>query len=242
MITKPLVVITGASSGIGQATAKIFAENGYPLVVISRKIEKIPGAQTDHIIYVEASVGDIAVIEKAINDAEQQYGAVDCLINNAGVLHLGNIGTQPLAELQEMLDTNVMGTIICSSLIVNKMKENRQGTIINISSVAGRKSIINHAGYCATKGAVHLLTETIREEVAPYNVRCVTIAPGIVDTDLMAKGNNVQLKKDYVKWKQDNIQAPLTAEDVAQVIWMAYNQPKHVCLREIVLAPTEQIP
>ena len=121
------------------------------------------------------------------------------------------------------------------------MKSRKHGTIVNVSSVAGRKSFPSHAAYCATKFGVHALSETVREEVADHNVRVVVIAPGAVETELLSHTTSDAIKANYENWKTD-MGGVLCAEDIANAISYAYNQPEGVCIREIVIAATRQQP
>ena len=117
----------------------------------------------------------------------------------------------------------------------------RSGTVINVSSVAGRKTFPNHAAYCGTKFAVHAMTENIREEVSGSNVRFIVIAPGAVETELLSHTTSDDIKSGYEEWKQ-NIGGAIRAEDIAAAVVYAYGQPQNVCVREIVIAATRQAP
>ncbi len=238
-MSKPLIVITGASSGIGEATAKKFAEQGYPLLLLARRIDRLQALALPNTLCVKVDVTDLDAFKAAIAKAEAQFGPADCLINNAGVMLLGQIDVQDPAEWQQMLNVNVMGVLNGITTVLSGMKQRQQGTIINISSIAGRKTFPNHAAYCATKFAVHALTENVREETAAYDVRLITIAPGVVETELLGHTTADKIKADYTDWKQQMGQ-PLQANDIAETIWFAYHQPQRVCIREIVIGPTRQ--
>ena len=130
----------------------------------------------------KVDVSDSLAMQAAITEAEQEFGPSDCLINNAGVMLLGLMHEQDPKEWQMMLDVNVMGVMNGIHNVLPGIRERKNGTIINISSIAGRKTFPMHAAYCATKFAIHALSENLREEVAPDNVRVVTIAPDSVET------------------------------------------------------------
>jgi NADP-dependent 3-hydroxy acid dehydrogenase YdfG len=179
-MTKPLVVITGASSGIGEAIAVVFSKNGHPLLLLARRLERLEALNLPNTLCEKVDVTDLPSFTNAIKKAEDCYGPVDCLVNNAGVMLLGKPDEQDIQEWQKMFDVNVMGVINGIHVVLKDMVERLTGTIINISSVAGRKTFPNHSIYCGTKFAVHAITENIREEVAKSNVRMITIAPGIV--------------------------------------------------------------
>ena len=142
----------------------------------------------------------------------------------------------------QMLDVNVKGLLNGVHAVVAGMIERKHGTIINVSSVAGRKTFPNHVAYVGTKFAVHGLSENLREELAPHNVRVTTIAPGAVETELLSHTTDEAIKTGYQAWKQAMGGTVLSADDVASAIAYAYQQPQHVCIREIVLAATRQQP
>ena len=239
--THPLVVITGASSGIGAAIAKQFSEAGHPLLLLARRVEPMQALELPNSLAIGVDVTDTAAIKAAINQAEAQFGPVGCLINNAGVMLLGQIDTQDPNEWSRMLNINVMGVLNGIHAVLASMKARKTGTIINISSVAGRKTFPNHAAYCATKFAVHALTENIREEVAMNDVRLITIAPGAVETELLSHTTDDAIKAGYQDWKVQ-MGGVIAPENVASAALFAWQQPQNVCVREIVLAPTRQQP
>ncbi|MDH1471963.1 SDR family oxidoreductase [Shewanella sp. GD03713] len=240
-ITQPLVVITGASSGIGAAIAKQFSAAGHPLLLLARRVEPMQALELPNSLSIGVDVTDTTAIKAAINQAEAQFGPVGCLINNAGVMLLGQIDTQDPNEWSRMLNINVMGVLNGIHAVLAGMKARKTGTIINISSVAGRKTFPNHAAYCATKFAVHALTENIREEVAMDDVRLITIAPGAVETELLSHTTDDAIKAGYHDWKHQ-MGGVIAPENVAAAALFAWQQPQNVCVREIVLAPTRQQP
>ncbi|ASF16888.1 SDR family oxidoreductase [Shewanella xiamenensis] len=239
--TKSLVVITGASSGIGAAIAKSFSAAGHPLLLLARRVEAMQALALPNSLSISVDVTDADAIKAAINQAEAQFGSVGCLINNAGVMLLGQIDTQDPNEWSRMLNINVMGVLNGIHAVLAGMKARKTGTIINISSVAGRKTFPNHAAYCATKFAVHALTENIREEVAMDDVRLITIAPGAVETELLSHTTDDAIKAGYHDWKTQ-MGGVIAPENVAAAALFAWQQPQNVCVREIVLAPTRQQP
>ncbi|MEL4390717.1 SDR family oxidoreductase [Shewanella xiamenensis] len=243
-MTKPnksLVVITGASSGIGAAIAKSFSAAGHPLLLLARRVEAMQALALPNSLSISVDVTDADAIKAAISQAETQFGPVGCLINNAGVMLLGQIDTQDPNEWSRMLNINVMGVLNGIHAVLAGMKARKNGTIINISSVAGRKTFPNHAAYCATKFAVHALTENIREEVAMDDVRLITIAPGAVETELLSHTTDDAIKAGYHDWKTQ-MGGVIAPENVAAAALFAWQQPQNVCVREIVLAPTRQQP
>ncbi|MCU7998747.1 SDR family oxidoreductase [Shewanella sp. SM95] len=240
-VTKSLVVITGASSGIGAAMAKSFSAAGHPLLLLARRVEAMQALELPNSLSISVDVTDGAAIKTAITQAEAQFGPVGCLINNAGVMLLGQIDVQDPNEWSRMLNINVMGVLNGIHAVLADMKARKTGTIINVSSVAGRKTFLNHAAYCATKFAVHALTENIREEVAMDDVRLITIAPGAVETELLSHTTSDDIKAGYHDWKEE-MGGVIAPENVAAAALFAWQQPQNVCVREIVLAPTRQQP
>lgn len=238
--SKPLVVITGASSGIGLATARLLSSRGHALLLLARRVDRMTALNLPNALCLAADVTDRQAVTTAIAQAESQFGPVDALINNAGVMLLGAIGEQNPDEWQQMLDVNVKGLLNGINAVTHGMIARQTGTIINISSIAGRKTFPNHVVYVGTKFAVHGLSENLREELSGHGVRVVTIAPGAVETELLSHTTSEDIKAGYQAWKQDMGGVVLSADDVAQAIDYAYSQPQHVCIREIVLAATRQ--
>ncbi|MDF4483203.1 SDR family oxidoreductase [Vibrio parahaemolyticus] len=238
---KKLVVITGASSGIGEAIARRFSEEGHPLLLVARRVERLEALNLPNTLCEKVDVTDQASLITAIEKAEAQFGPADVLVNNAGVMLLGQIDTQDAAEWKRMFDVNVLGLLNGMHSVLTSMKARNSGTIINISSIAGKKTFPDHAAYCGTKFAVHAISENVREEVASSNVRVTTIAPGAVETELLSHTTSQDIKDGYDAWKVD-MGGVLAADDVARAVMFAYQQPQNVCIREIALAPTKQQP
>ncbi|EIO3703875.1 SDR family oxidoreductase [Vibrio parahaemolyticus] len=238
---KKLVVITGASSGIGEAIARRFSEEGHPLLLVARRVERLEALNLPNTLCEKVDVTDQASLITAIEKAEAQFGPADVLVNNAGVMLLGQIDTQEAAEWKRMFDVNVLGLLNGMHSVLAPMKARNSGTVINISSIAGKKTFPDHAAYCGTKFAVHAISENVREEVAASNVRVTTIAPGAVETELLSHTTSQDIKDGYDAWKVD-MGGVLAADDVARAVMFAYQQPQNVCIREIALAPTKQQP
>ncbi len=236
---KPLVVITGATSGIGMQTAIRFSEAGYPLLLIGRHSEKLATLNLPNCIIKTVDVTDLTALKAAITSAENIYGAADALLNIAGVMLLGDVADQDPKEWETMFHVNVLGVLNGMQAVLAGMKQRRHGTIMNVSSIAGIKPFPNHAAYTGTKFAVHGMTDNVREEAAPYNVRVITIAPGAVETPLLSHTTSNEIKSGYDAWKRD-MGGVLSPDDVARVMLFAYEQPQSVNIREIVLATTKQ--
>lgn len=237
---KPLVVITGASSGIGLATARLFSGQGHPLLLLARRLENMQALNLPDTLALSVDVTDRAALKAAVAHAETRYGAADAIINNAGVMLLGDITQQDPDQWDRMLEVNIKGVLNGVHAVAAGMTARQRGTIINVSSVAGRKTFPNHVAYVGSKFAVHGLSENLREELSAHNVRVITIAPGAVETELLSHTTDESIKTAYEAWKADMGGKVLSADDVANAIHYAYAQPAGVCIREIVLAATRQ--
>lgn len=242
MSNKPLIIITGASSGFGAKTAEIFNQKGFPLLLIARRVEKIKqlSLNFENILIENIDVTQINELNAAIKKAESIYGPADLLVNNAGVMLLGNITEQDESEWQTMLQTNVIGVLNGMKSVLGNMTKRNQGTIINVSSIAGYKAFVDHAAYAASKFGVHGLTETIRQEVADSNVRVSLVSPGAAETELLTHVTNEKSLTDYNSWKESMGGLTLDPVKVAESIFFIYNMPQEVTIREISIAATKQ--
>lgn len=236
---KKLVVITGASSGIGAAIARSMSEAGHPVLLLSRRLEAMEALNLPNTLCASVDVTDLLAMRKAITDAEVKYGKVDLLVNCAGVMLLDNPYEQDFEEWNQMIDVNIKGILTGTDIVLKDMVLRNEGSIINISSIAGRKTFDNHAIYCGTKFAVHAITENIRKEVSSSNVRMIVIAPGVVETPLLSHTSNKDIVDTYNEWKK-TIEGGLHPQTIADCVLFAYQQPQDVCIREIVIAKTKQ--
>lgn len=241
-MNKPLIVITGASSGFGAEIAKLFNAAGNPLLLLGRRVEKIKALPLDftNIMVEKADVTNYDEFQVAINKAVEKFCPVDLLVNNAGVMLLGNVRYQDPKEWQTMLDTNVMGVLNGTQIVLNSMVERHSGTIINMSSLAGKKTFVNHAAYVASKFGVHGLSETIREEVSGQNVRISLVAPGAAETELLTHVTDQSALTDYQSWKESMGGITLDPKHVAETVKFIYDMPQEVNIREIDIAATRQ--
>eukprot|EP00762_Andalucia_godoyi_P005534 ANDGO_00542.mRNA.1 putative oxidoreductase SSP1627 len=245
-----LVVITGASSGIGAACAKHFHAKGHSLLLLSRRLDRMESlaseldstypAASSRVLCKTCDVTDLPAVEEAVKQAEACFGPTSCIVNNAGLMQLGSAHEQNPEEWVNMMQINVLGVMNGIRAVIRGMMDRRSGTVINISSIAGKKTFGNHGVYCATKFGVHALTETFREEYAKYNVKFVVVAPGVVETELLGHTTSDAIVDGYKQWKT-TIEA-LQPEDVANACYFAFDQPPRCCIREIALAPTLQEP
>jgi NADP-dependent 3-hydroxy acid dehydrogenase YdfG len=233
-MTEPLVVITGASSGIGRAAARAFAKAGNKLLLISRRIEKLAELGDDAAIYAQADVADFAAIERAIRAAEARFGPTECLINNAGFADARDFKAVDVASYSHEVDVNLKGVLNCTKVVLADMSRRRSGTIINISSVSDRKTAPVAVTYTATKFAVRALSESLREAEGRNGVRIINIAPAYIKTDIH-KTMGISFE-EYCKALGD----PdfLSADELAEIILYCWQLPKTICIRDIVVAPT----
>lgn len=232
-------MITGASSGIGEATAKAFAKAGHPLLLLARRIKRMKALGLKHCLCCKVDVRDREAICSAVVEAEKLYGPVDCLFNNAGIARLADIGDQDPGEWDETIDINTKGVMNALYSVMNDMKKRRRGTIVNMSSIAGRKIYPNHTVYCGTKFFVHAISESIRNYLAPHDVRVVVISPGVVETEILNHITDVKTLKNYEENKL-HIGGGISADHVAEMILFAYDMPQNVLIQEMVVTPTRQ--
>ncbi|WP_299000199.1 SDR family oxidoreductase [uncultured Tenacibaculum sp.] len=239
-MSKKLIVITGASSGFGMEVAKEFAKEGYPMLLLARRVEKMEALNLPNTICEKVDVTNKNAFEKAVRKAEEKYGKTDLLLNNAGVMLLGDIATQDANEWKKMLDVNVMGVMNGMQIVMNDMRERKSGTIINLSSIAGVQPFGNHGAYCASKFGVTGLTRVARGEMSAHNVRVLSIMPGAVTTELLGHTTDPNIIDGYNEWKENVGAVNITANDVAKTIKFMYQLPQGVSLREIVITDTMQ--
>lgn len=235
---KSLVMITGAGSGIGKATAQAFAQAGYPLLLTGRRIEPLRNLGLADAVCAAADVRERDAVIAAIAEAEAKYGPVDCLVNNAGIAPLAKLEDQDPAEWRDLIDINCVGVLNCMHAVMPAMKARRHGTIVNISSIAGRKSYPSHDVYCGTKYFVHAVSEGARRNMAPFDVRVIIVSPGLTDTDIPSTMKNKAAKEFWEKGR--DAVGPITSEDVAATILFAYQMPQNVILQELTITPTRQ--
>ena len=217
---KKLVVITGASSGIGKELAATFTKQGHPVLMLARR-------------------GDVMENFHFPGSICRSVDVTDLLINCASLMLLGHADSQPYEEWEKMIDVNIKGVLTGTKAVLQDMISRKAGTIINISSIAGRKTFDEHAVYCASKYAVHAITESMRQEAAEHNVRICVIAPGVVETALLSHTTNEQIKEDYEQWKE-SIDGGMDVSRIAQCVRFIYEMPQDVCVREIVVSKTKQ--
>ena len=237
---KPLVVITGASSGIGAATDKTFSEEGHPLLLVSRRLERMENLKLPNSLARSVDVLDVKSFAEAVSEAETLYGPVDLLVNNAGYMNLEHTAQQSPQEWQQQFEVNCIGLLNCTSVIFPEMIKRKSGTIVNIGSTAGRNIYENHTAYNGTKYAVKAMSESLRREASPHNVRVIMVSPGLVDSELTYGTSNTQILEAREIYRE-SIGGALQGDDIARGILFAYQQPQNLCVWELVMAPTKQL-
>jgi NADP-dependent 3-hydroxy acid dehydrogenase YdfG len=241
-----IILITGASSGIGEATARLLAAHHATVILAARRTEKLQAIVGEikksggKAYWFEVDVTDEEVCKKLVNEAEKKVGPIDVLINNAGVMLLGPVLNAPTDEWRTMIHVNLLGLMYMTHTVLPGMIKRKTGHLINISSVAGRTASSGSAVYNATKWGVNAFTEALRHELvqSKANVRTTLIEPGAVATEL-ASHNRPEVQKTLeIRWK--GLTKKLEAEDIAAGILYAVSQPLHVNVNEILIRPTEQ--
>lgn len=242
MIEK-VIVITGASSGIGEATAIRLAKEGHKIVLAARREEKLKDLKnkigdTDKVLIIKTDVTNRKDVETLIKSTMDKFGRVDVLINNAGLMPLSFIEEGRVEDWDRMIDVNLKGLLYGINEVVPIMKKQMSGHIINVSSVAGRRVFPAAAVYCATKFGVNAITEGLRQELsAKYKIKVTSIEPGATKTELQNHIPNQDIKDNFAK-RMESVTF-LEAEDIAESIFYAISQPNRVNVTEILIHPTE---
>ncbi|MER8576070.1 SDR family oxidoreductase [Mesorhizobium sp. M1338] len=239
MADKPLIAITGASSGIGEATARAFSAAGHPVLLMARRLDRLQALGLPNAVLKQVDVRDRAALAAAVADAEAQFGPVDMMFANAGLARLGDIAKQPPEEWDEMIDINTKGVMNSVHAVMKGMIAHRHGTLMMMSSIAGRKSYPDHTVYCGTKYFVHAVSESLREYLAPHDVRVIVLSPGIIDTEVLDHVKDENTLASY-KANKEAIGGGISADIVAELILNAYNLPQKAIVQEIVITPTRQ--
>jgi NADP-dependent 3-hydroxy acid dehydrogenase YdfG len=240
-ISGKVVIITGASSGIGEATARLLSAEGALVVVGARRIDKLEALAVElrstggkvEVVQVDVSKRDDvdALVEKAV----RAYGRVDVMINNAGIMPNSPLDQLKVEDWERMIDVNLKGTLYGIAAVLPVMQQQRSGHIINVSSVSGHRVRPNSAVYSATKFGVRAIAEGLRMEMTPHNIRSTVISPGPVDTDLPNSVTDESTAK-YVRSLHNEVAIP--ALSIAQAIAFTISQPAAVDINEILLRPT----
>ncbi len=239
MSDKPLIAITGASSGIGEATARAFSRAGHPLLLMARRMDRMEAFNLPNAELAQVDVRDRGAIAGAVARGEVRFGPVDLMFANAGIAHLADIARQPPEEWDAMIDINTKGVMNSVHAVMAGMMERRHGTLVMMSSIAGRKIYPDHTVYCGTKYFVHAVSESLREYLSEYNVRVQVVSPGVIETEVLTGVNDADTLAAY-KANKIEIGGGIGAEHVADLILSTYQMPQNVLVQEIVVTPTRQ--
>lgn len=235
--------ITGATSGIGKATAKLFAKHQIRLILCGRRKERLEELQLElgkitEVTTLQFDVRDKEAVFNAINSLPENFSQIDILLNNAGNAHgLSTIQDGDIDDWDAMIDINVKGLLYVSRAILPKMTERNSGFIVNIGSIAGKQVYPNGNVYCASKHAVNALNKAMRIDLNKYNIRVSAIHPGAVETEFSEvrfKGDAEKATSVYAGYKA------LQAEDIADIIHFVVTRPYHVNIEDLIVYPTAQ--
>lgn len=242
---KPTILITGATSGFGKAIATLFAQYQYNLIITGRRKERLENLKSElaqnfnaTVTCLQFDVRDRKATEDALAFLKNNAISIDILVNNAGLASgMSSIEDGDMDDWDVMIDTNVKGLLYVTKQIVPLMKNQGHGHIFNIGSTAGKLVYKNGNVYCATKFAVDALSQSMRVDLLPYNIKVTAIHPGMAETEFSL----VRFKGDQER--ADNVYkniTPLQAEDIANVVFYCASLPKHVCINDLTITCTEQ--
>jgi NADP-dependent 3-hydroxy acid dehydrogenase YdfG len=239
-----VALVTGASSGIGEATAQSLADAGAKVALVARRKDRIDAlaeklnSAGGTAIAIEADVTDEAKSNEAVTRTVDELGGLDFLINNAGVMLLGPVTGANTEEWRRMVDVNLLGLLYCTHAAIPVMGEGGGGHIVNVSSVAGRTAALGSAVYNLTKWGVVGFSEGLRQEVLHANIRVTIIEPGFVETELQSHNEHPVVVQELEKMREKV--DPLQSEDIANAILYSVTQPQHVSINEVLVRPTKQ--
>jgi 3-hydroxy acid dehydrogenase / malonic semialdehyde reductase len=245
MENNKIVLITGASSGIGEACAIKFAENGYNIIITARrndKLEKLAQSLKDKfnskVLCLSFDVRDEKATREALESLPREWSDIAVLINNAGLAAgMGPIQDGHLDDWNKMIDTNLKGLLHVSKYIIPGMIQRKKGHIINIGSIAGKETYLNGNVYCASKAAVDSITKAMRIDLLSHGIKVTHIAPGAAETEFSLvrfKGDEQAAAKIYEGFD------PLTGKDVANVVYFSASLPAHVNINDLIIVPAAQ--
>jgi NADP-dependent 3-hydroxy acid dehydrogenase YdfG len=237
------VVITGASSGIGEATALAMAAEGASVALGARRkdrLEELAAKINDgggKAVAIEADVSDEAQAKNLVETAHAELGGLDTLFNNAGVMLLGPLQAAEPAEWRTMLEVNCLGLLYCTHYAMPLIRDGGGGDIVNVSSVAGRTAALGAGVYNMTKWGVVGFTEALRQEALHIGIRVTCVEPGFVETELQGH-NEHPMVLERIEKMREKIGTPLASEDIARTVVFIVGQPKHVNISEVMVRPT----
>ncbi|MNB93085.1 putative oxidoreductase [compost metagenome] len=241
-IQNKIVIITGASSGIGEATAKELASKGAKLVLAARREDRLQKLQQEiesnggQAVYKVTDVSSYEQMEELAEYAINEFGKIDVLVNNAGVMPLSPVHEKKINEWNAMIDINIKGVLYGIAAVLPSMRERKEGHIINVSSIAGHLVFPASAVYSGTKFAVRAITEGLRIEECGNNIRTTIISPGSIDTELTQAISGAELKSAI----DENMKIAINPASIARTIAFAIEQPADVAVNEMIVRPTIQ--
>ncbi len=249
-LREKVAIITGASSGIGEATALALARHQVRVVLAARRLDRLEALARriteagSKALPIECDVTRRGAVRGLIEQTLRAYGTLDILINNAGVMPLSPLAKCRLDDWDRTINVNLKGALYCLGSVLPVMLKTGHGHIINISSVAGRRVFSTAAVYCASKFALHAISEALREELAERDdgntIRVSIVAPGVVTTELPESITDAETRAAMKKYYA-SIRTPLKSQDVAEAIVWALQTPAHVAINEILIRPTAQV-
>lgn len=237
--SNPVAVVTGASSGIGEATARALAAHGYRIALLARRTERIEalaGELGNGALALSADVTDRDSLTAAAARVQDELGGADLLVNNAGVMLLGPFTPDRHEEIRQMIEVNLLGAMAATSAFLDQLRASDRGDLVNISSVAGRTARAGNAGYAATKWGMNGWSEALRQELQP-GIRVIVVEPGAVATELTDHITHAESKAGS---EQFYSQVAIRAQDIADIIAFAVTRPREVSMNEILVRPTAQ--
>lgn len=242
MLKEKVAMITGASSGIGYATAVALSRAGAHVAVGARRIERLKELETEmgkQLLVHELNVTDRSSCNSFVEATVKKWGTVDILVNNAGLMPLSFFKNNKVDEWEQMIDVNLKGVIYCTAAVIPHMLQKGSGHIVNVSSVAGRLVFAGGTVYCATKHAVTAFSEGLRIEFSSRSkIRVTCIEPGVVATELLDTITDESMSRFIETTKK---MEALQAQDIASAILYALEAPPHVNVNEIMMRPTQQV-
>jgi NADP-dependent 3-hydroxy acid dehydrogenase YdfG len=236
-----VVVITGASSGLGEAAARRLAQTGAKLVLGARRLDRLQALAKELSLgpdaVVQTDVSQYSEVKRLVDHAVKSHGRIDVMINNAGLMPQSLLERLKVDEWDRMIDVNIKGVLYGVAAALPAMKAQRSGHIINVSSVAGHKVRPGGTVYSATKSAVRVISEGLRQEVKPYNIRTTIISPGAVESELPDSITDPDIGAAISKFYEETA---ISADSFANMVIFAMSQPEDVDVNEILFRPTKQ--
>jgi clavulanate-9-aldehyde reducatase len=237
-----VAAVTGASSGIGEATARALSSAGASVALGARRTERMEALAESldgPVLVRELDVSDEQAARDFVQSAHDELGGLHILVNNAGVMLLGPVADADTAEWRQMIEVNLLGLLYCTHAALPLIEASGGGDVVNVSSVAGRRADAGAAVYNMTKFGVHAFSEALRQEALHSGIRVTTVAPGFVETELQGHNTNPLVRKATERTREQ-IGEVLKAEDIAEAIVHSVTRPAHVCVNEVVVRPTGQ--